>query len=290
MSTRAEFIVDLIRRQTGNQNEDGVYTSEIIASLNDAQKRLQSLIVQNHAHTFKKQAFIDVVANQLEYNLPTDIFHPGKVDAVYRKETSGAVDLRHYWPLTQVTEAELNIVYGYIIRGNAISLTAYPQSSLASGLMVSYTKALKKIEIRRGQITSLSPLTVNTATVPTHTLWDTDYLTIVDKDGAQKVTGIVFSGYLAGVITTASSLAGASVGDFVIYGANSTTHHEMPDVCEEYLRNYANAKINYRDSSSDMKGAMELLQMDEAQIVPLFAKDESDINYIPVIDPLPMLY
>ena len=281
MSGRAEKLLVDIRRATGNENIDGIPDVEFVRYLNDAQQRLHSLIVSTHPNSFRKQYTIDTVNGQTAYDLPTDVFMDTYIHLVEKRESNseGA-----YYPLQRIDPIETNRVHGYFIRDKQIILSSEQISPVSGGLRVTYTRKLKDIEIRRGTITSLSPLTINNQPTGTDFAY-VDEATIVDKYGDQVVTGIEVTSYNSGtgIITTPTSLTGAATGQFVVYGGNSTTHHEWPDVAERYLFEYCCLRINHRDSSADWNKAVDLLNNLENDLVALFAGGDQEVKYPTIV-------
>jgi hypothetical protein len=230
-----------------------------------------------------------LVLNQDEYDLPSDIYANHMVTTVERNESTDSVE--SYYPLKRIDPSERSRIWGYFVREGKLILDRDSNKSVTSGLRLQYVKKIPRIDIRRGVITSLTPLTITS--VPTGTDFAlTDYLSIVDKDGDQKVTNIYITGYNSGtgVISTTATLTGASIGDYVVYGANATTHSELPELFEKYLMEYCAMRIFHRESSSDTNFASQLIQKIETDLVDLYSEDHQDTKEVVVTDYSNLVY
>jgi len=289
MAATVNSLLALVRKSTGNRNTDGIYDDEFIESFNDAQKLIQARLVDVNSNIFFKTGYLSIVSGQVEYDLPSDLFMSTMIKTVEITSTAnGSLDT--YYPLQLVERVEQSYLYGYKISGGKLILSFTPSVGVANGIKLDYVKSLKRLELRRGTITSLAPLTVNTATVPDKTFWDSDYLTIVDLNGVQKVAGVVFTSFSAGVIITPPSVTAAAIGDYVIYGANSTTNHELPDIFDTYLREFCKLMIMHRDSSSDSELESSILTKVEDTLISIYANDNRATKNIPITDIEAMIY
>jgi hypothetical protein len=70
----------------------------------------------------------------------------------------------------------------------------------------------------------------------------------------------------------------------VVRGKYSSTHSQLPDICEKYLLEYCNMRIFVRDSSTDQAEVAILMQKIEATLKQAFAEPDSDPDRIPIID------
>jgi len=279
---RLDFLLDQVRNSSGNTDVNAIKDDEIVQYFNDGQERIQSLIVQKYPRLFTKESVIALTLNEDEYDLPTDVFTPHRIRCVERTDTNSD----GYYRLPRINPIERNRLHGYFLRENKLILDRESRISNSIGLRIQYVKKIPKIDIRRGQITSLSPLTVDTGTVPENTDFNVDYISIVDKDGTQNVTGIYITGYTAGtgVIATTATLTGASIGDYVVYGTYASTHSELPDVMEKYLLEYAAMRLFHRDSSVDIATQSQLLLSVENELEQLFSDDHEDVKEVVIKD------
>lgn len=279
---RLDFLLTQVRRTTGNTDVNAIIDDEFVQYFNDGQERIQSLVVQRYPRLFTKEGTINLVLNQDEYDLFSDMFTPHRVRCVERTETNED----GYYRLPRINPVERNRLHGYFLRENKLILDSTSRISKTDGLRVQYIKKIPRIDIRRGKITSLSPLTVDIATVPENTDFSTDYISIVGEDGTQNTTGIFITGYTSGtgVIATTNPLTGASIGDYVVYGTYGSTHSGLPDIMEKYLIEYCAVRVFHRDTSVDLQGQSALLQSIEIELEQLFSDDNEDVKEVVIKD------
>jgi len=63
-----------------------------------------------------------------------------------------------------------------------------------------------------------------------------------------------------------------------------TDESELPDVVEEYFMAYVERKIQYVDSSNDFTNANFLTKEEKLAIKELFAENNQDVQYPPIVD------
>lgn len=301
---RSDLLINQIRRATENvefSDSTGISNEEFLQYLNDAQNRIQSLIVQKNPEVFLKEKIIPAVRSQEAYSLPSDIYIGSMVRMVDYASTGLATDYQ------QLKQGRLMERLGgissspsfYIRRGSQILLQPSPDDASGS-IRVTYVKQLPKIDLRRGKVLSATLGAGNTIT--TLTLDSTEaideveleeelVLTVVDKNGVAKMKGITFTDInsTSGVVSVDASFVyedgeSISAGDYVVRGANSTTQSELPEACERYLIEYSNFRILNRDSNSDQAGQSPLLQSIEGEIVGLYAEPDQDVDYVSILD------
>jgi len=287
---RLELLINQSRRATENNDVAGISTLEFEQYYNNAQDRLQALIHTAHPETdfFAAEGFVSLTPNTDAYDLTTmkdedeNIFNSrilafNSVFLVERTEGNA------YFPLKFISSKERRTGYGYFFQNKKIILAPSSSGSFPKGVRITYAKKLRDLGIRRGEITSLSPLTI-TALGDATDLNDTDYLTIVNKDGISKVDDVEMGGWNSGtgIITTTTDVSAAAVGDYVVYGEFASTHSELPDICERYLLEFCNMKIFMRDSSADASMQSSLVKSLEDDILELFKDNTGDVVHVPI--------
>jgi len=287
---RLELLINQSRRATENNDVAGISTLEFEQYYNNAQDRLQALIHTAHPETdfFAAEGFVSLISGEDAYDLTNLEDEDGisfksqilAFNSVFLIERSSG---NAYSPLKFISSKERGIGYGYFFQNKKLIIAPSPSGSTSKGIRVTYAKKLRDLGIRRGTITSLSPLTI-TATGDATDLVDTDYLTIVDKDGASKVDNVVMGGWNSGtgVITTTTDVSAAAIGDYVVYGEFASTHSELPDICERYLLEFCNMKIFMRDSSADASIQSSLVKSLEDDIIELFKDNTGDVVHVPI--------
>ena len=302
---RLELLISQSRLDTDNSDFSegrGIQDSQFIDWANNAQDRLQSVIVGVHATAFKATTDIDCVVQQEAYDVPTDTYQGSLIHKV-RFSPNG--EERQFFPLTQGGDLDrMPGAFGrpsvYVIEDKKLLLARIPDS--AGKLRVTYSRQLPRLDIRRGKVTSVvvvgtsvSDLTMDPVTMDQEGIdyiVEVGYICIVDKDGRRKaieipvtaidaVTGVVAieAGYELGAGETIAA------GHFMVAGPNSTTHSELPDNCERYLIAAMNMKAERKDTSSNTSAWKDERDEIEGDIKASFAEADQDVDYVPVIDP-----
>lgn len=307
---RLESLITQARADSDNSDfadDRGIQDNQFVQWANDAQDKLESLLVGLHCPLLQAEKESDAVARQREYDLPDDMYQNTSYECI-EFSTDGQSD--NYYPLDQKTKRERGAgAYGdpsiYAIRGRKFQPAPMPSSSGGS-FRVTYYKALPKIDIRRGRVSAVtldsSARTITTLTLDTTDTWDEahidrieelGYISVVDRDGEQQMRRIPVSSInrTTGVVTLVAGFVYDSgetitVGDYVVSGRDADSHSQLPDNCERYLIVYMAWKGQKKDSSQD---AMETLKAElkdiEDALTSTFAEPEQDFDGIPILDP-----
>lgn len=301
---RLEHLIDQSRRATDNTDftdTTGIPTEEFIQYINDAQTRIQTLIVQTNPDVFQSQTEIDAVARQEAYDLPSDTFIGQRIDLVEYSHSGQAQDYNQLKQgrLSERVSGLFATPAFYIRRSGTILLQPAPESS--GKIRVTYTKQLPRLDNRQGVVGSVT-LDGSTRTITslildtTQTINDVElssenYISVIDKYGTIKMKNIPISAVSAGsgVVSVDAGFvysAGESIsaGDYVVRGHNSTDHSELDDICERYLLEYCNLRILGRDSSDDVATTSPLLQGIEEDIVSMYREPDNDVDYVTMLD------
>lgn len=302
---RAEQLLTQIRRQSNNEAygpNSGLSQQELLQYINDGLRDLQNTIVNEHDRAFITETFLDTVANQEFYALPDDMLdHGGIVSLEY--SDSGLTP--YYYKLDPLTPRERSSRVSaspsyYIRRANGILLRPIPSASVTNGLRLQYIKRLDKLNIRCGQVQSvtlgvntITNLTLNPASFNDPTGFDEDdYLCIVDQDGNVKMRNIRFESINvgSGVVTVSASYTfqpgeTIAVGDYMVIGRNTSTNQlDIDETVENYLINYAVLRAQQSDSSGDFRESAEVLAQMKQQIVDSYAQMDDDFRSVPEIN------
>lgn len=298
---RVDRLIDQVRRQTENQDfsdTTGIDTVEFLQYMNDAQHRLQGLILQQHPSLFQKESTIDIVANTETYTIPADAFLFNKIVQVEYSPTGREED---YYPLQLISLKNRNSgINGhplfYIRKSGQILLNPIPQTSVAN-IRLTYIKRIDNLDIRRGQVdavtltsNSVTVLNIDPSSIDATALNQEDYICVVNKDGLVKMRNIPisFANETTGEITldagfTFETGETIAIGDYVVGGKDATTHSELPRTTERYLLAYCAWKIFARDSSVDVQEQTQELLALERDLVDSFADIEDDVQYVTIL-------
>ena len=303
---RIEHLIKQGRRFTENEQigvTDGILDMEFVEYLNNAQDSMVIGIYQTNNDLLTKELQFNGVQGQEAYDLPFDIFTDSHVVDLSWTRTG---QLRDLSPLEKVGFKERFIEVGvpdrYFLRRKQLFLNKMPDSSSQLGLLL-YNPRLPRLDIRSGKVSAvvldvpnlvITSLTLDGAfdVLLANALFDeTDFLTVVDRDGNIKMKAIPIDSVntTTGVVTLDSSFvyeAGETiaVGDYVCLGAYTSTHSELPEICERYLLEYLYKRIFFRDSSDDWQLADRDLQESKKEIIDVIGLETSDVEYPAILN------
>jgi len=300
---RVELLIDQCRRSTDNQDftdTTGIQDEEFLQYLNDAQERLQALILQQHPDQFLVETEIPSVAQQEAYTLPQDAYISSRVKEVWYSHSGNP---NNYYRLKKGALAER--VDGissepcfYLRRNNKLLLQPRPQSS--GGLLrVLYQQRLPKLDKRRAVVSAVT-LTGNeitsltfdpTENIDDEALLEEGYISIVDKYGNVQMRFIPVTAIdtTTGVVTIEPGFEfedgeEIEVGDYALRGTFSSSHSQLPETTERYLLKYGQWVVLKRDSNDESQESNQELKEMEAEIVSSFADPDDSVPLIPITD------
>ena len=303
---RVEHLLLQIRRHTENSQEgttDGISDLELIEALNNAQESMTARIHLTNNKLLADELEYASVANQEAYDVPFDLFSNSHVIDFAWSTSSDYADLV---PLEKVGFKERIRDTGYpskyILRKNKVLVNRIPQNAGQLGVMT-YNPRLPRLDKRSGQVTvatlntgarTITTLTLSAIITPTlaNAHFDqTDYLTVVDRDGVIKMKDIPIDSVntTTGAVAIASGFVYAvgetiAVGDYVCLGAYSTTHSQLPETCERFLLMFGYKRVFLRDCSNDYIAQDKELQDLMNEIMEVIGMESSDVEYVPLLD------
>lgn len=298
-----ESLIQASRRATGNTDFSetaGIGDEEFLQALNDAQEEIHALINVMFPTILMSTKLQAIQAGVDAYAIPVDCYMGTRLDFLEYSPSGLTSD---YYPIRKGSVKErINGQSGnpafYIRQGASVIIQPPPQQG---GIVrMTYQKAVPVLDKRRATVasvvlsgSSITSLTLDTAVdLDAVALEEQNYITIIDKNGAVKMRYIpidnVDSG--TGVVTVSAGFtfeAGETIsaGDFAVRGKYSSTHSQLPDICEKYLLEYCNMRIFMRDSSTDQAELGALMQKIENTLKQAFAEPDNDPDRIPIIDP-----
>ena len=314
---RTELLLESIKRQVESQIDSsggGISDEEILDHLNSAQFGLYSEIVQSVPDILLVDSFINLVANQESYDLPTDIHLGTAIKSVWYKFGS---DAGEYTKIPSNIEFNRDTSYTadfpafYIRKDNKILINPIPQSALTSGLRLSYQKKVRRLDIRRGRISAisksgstLSTLSINltpslgkdgnTTVAARNMLNKCDKICVVNKAGRAVLNNIPVDAYNSstGVLTIGTTDADAAftttftspdfVNNYIVIGEYSTTHGDFPDeTVERYLVAYSTMCLLRRQGNPDeVNMKIQEMQVIKGDILNSYECPDQDIKYL----------
>lgn len=116
-----------------------------------------------------------------------------------------------------------------------------------------------------------------------------DRVTLVDSEGVQlagnlRVTEFDEDTGLLAVTYSGTPPIDDSTTGYLCFGANSSTHSQLPDVAERYLTEYMSFRIQMRDSNSESVDQSSVLRTLEEEIIDSIANLEEDLPNISILD------
>lgn len=302
---RADILINRIREQTGNQDygaNAGIADTHIVEYMNNGLEFIEEGITSEHSKQFQAESFISLVASQEKYDLPDDYLQSGGTVAVYYAlgDVTGNnpnwVKLKRVGSLERGTGFVSQYPGGYRIVNKQLWLTPIPSTAKTNGVRVEYIKRLSRLDIRRGKI---SAVTLNTGALSITSMTVTNYgspdefnlneaCCVVDADGTLKMRGIKLDGSLtAGAVPVRSGFTytsgdTAAVGNYVVFGALSSTHQlDLDEMVDRFLIAYAVWKVQRQDSNNDSsEQSAELTSMRDS-ILAAYATTTEDITLVP---------
>lgn len=298
------LLITASRRATENEeftDTAGIQDEEFIQYLNDGQEEIHSVINSTFPHILMQQSIGQVTQNVEAYPIPWDAYLGTRIDFLEYSPTGITKD---YYPLKKgslkerLTGVSANPAF-YIRNDTQVLLQPPPQQG--GSLRFTYQKAIPRLDIRRASVVSVVLDTTNRTitslyfdpalNIDSAALLEENYLTIVDKNGMVQMARIPVEAIdiTTGEVTVSPGFiyqAGETItpANWACRGKHSTTNSMLPDVCEKYLLEYANARILMRDSSSDANSVAQIMAKVQSTLQTAFAEPDSDPDYVPVLD------
>ena len=220
---RTEFLITEVRKSTDTTDTAVIKDAEFIYYFNYAQKLIQNIIVKNNVKNdlLLFEETYDATASG-QYTLPTNSFAKNSIMIVEAKTGVDTVN-DGYRPVDRIDPSEASIRFGYYLLDNVLYLSGMNTNYNILSLRVRAFKRLPKMDKRWGRIQ-----TVNAGvSIVLEPGYDSDintiddYITVVDKYGAQKRANVYIDSFSSGTLATTDALTGVTAGDYVCLGANS---------------------------------------------------------------------
>ncbi len=289
---RLEILIDLARELSGNQRYDansGVSQNVFVNYFQSAQDSLVKNIVNVKSKYFLKDVTVPVVAGQELYSYPSDMF-------LFNFDTVEWSQNNLNWiPLDRsITKDRQNIrvgyPFGYWCNQDGYHLTP----PLTSGyLRLNYIRQIPRLEKRSGIVASVVGTPITSITLTTSDASDDetylnkfDTISIVGRDGVQKIASIPITGVSTGTITVSSytlaSGEAVAAGDYVCAGNNATNKPLFPDFCETFFLKYAAYCAKYGDSSKWEAETKSDMTQSMSELIDNFKLMTDDISNVPI--------
>lgn len=273
---RTEYLVTELRNSTDNVEANGIKDAELVAYLNYGQKLIQNIIfkVNPKADIFKKKVLYTYSASG-EYELPNDIFAENAISQVEYLLNG------RYLPISRIDEMEKSSSCGYYTENKTVIIGGYQNYDVR----ITCFRELPRMDKRWGKVSVATPgvslvLTGNDTNAPTVD----DYISVVDKFGAQILQGVFIDTYTGATWSTTNALTGVTSAHYVCMGKNSVNASELPVACETYLLDYARQRIYTRNNYEDANKQVYFTDSQRADISDLFKNNQKDVMNLPITD------
>lgn len=298
------LITTQIRPKTGNTafstdtttgvTEEGISNDLIVGFCNDALAFIQSRIINVYPGEFVEENVQNTVADQEEYEINDNIFLNNKILSV---EFSHDGRLENYFPLPPALMGQRDTasgrVYQYIRRNGKFLLNRIPRDANGK-LRINFYRALDKLDIRRGKVSSHTTGTIvlaNDSDLDSYSLSNAQYICVVSKLGVVKDYNIPVTSYdtvSRTINIPVSSDYNTANGDYVVIGKYTSTHlpEDKPIRLLDYCKVFAQARIHNVDSSVDEINERIEVATVLNDIVDNFTEMTHDIMDVPIVDDL----
>lgn len=284
---RTEYLLTELRNSTDNTDVNAIKDAELIAYLNYGQKLIQNIVFAANvkADIFKETVVYDAVESGT-YALPSNKYAVNSISLVEGKFGPDNVN-SGFRPIERVDKSEASNLFGYYTENSNVQITGLNINLQIVQLRVTYFKVLPRMDKRWGQIKTVSSAVSLEMEAGYDTLASTvdDYISAVDKYGAQVLAEIYIDSFAGGATwTTTNTLTGVIAGQYVCMGKDTVNASLLPDECETYLLDYARQRIYTRNVYEDANKQVYFTDQQKADIAALFSNNQKDIIYPPITD------
>jgi hypothetical protein len=283
---RTEFLLTEIRNSTDNTDTNAIKDAELIAYLNYGQKLIQNIVfAANIKSDIFKQTEVYEANESGVYDLPNDIYAVNSISLVEGRFGLDNVN-SGFRPIERVDKSEAANMFGYYTEDNQLVLTGLNINLQVVQLRVTYFRVLPRMDKRWGQINTVNSgvsLVMETGYDSNASTVD-DYVSVVNKFGAQVLGGIFIDDFNGATWETTDTLTGVVAGQYVCMGKNSVNASLLPDECETYLLDYARQRVYTRNVYDDANKQVYFTDQQKTDIAALFSNNQKDIIYPPITD------
>lgn len=278
MLIRSDILLTQIREESDTTDDNSLSDQILLRYINDAQKTIQNIIFQNDKlnNVFTQWKEITTNSSTLEYSLPNDVFAENSIIGVYAINSSDEVLYRY----EKGGFGEKGSSRQYSLKNRKIVLSTYPTNNL----LVVYNYRYSSLSKRVASVDSVASQVITVTEILANFDSLDEYVTIVDKYGTQIVTGLYIDSYSNPSLTVEGDLTDVTSSHYVVLGRDASSHSDLPEECEPYLKEFVKRKIYAHINSTKLKDTAVFTQQEKEDIADLFADKNSDIEYPYIVD------
>jgi hypothetical protein len=290
-------LLEEIREHTDNSEytvsggvfSEGLSHNLLLKYINEGQELLQGEIILVYPDEFTDEEII-AMAGVEAYSIADNVFLNNKLLNV---EYSSSGQDRDYIPLPQrtlrdrVTFTSTNPSF-YIRRNGQLLFNPIPTNTRGRA-RVTFYRALDRLDIRRGKISSKTATTIVLADdtdLDNAKLGSAQYICIVSALGVVKDYNVLVSSYdsVTRTITIPSQTLVGAANDYVVVEQYTTTHSTLPINCEKFITTYCQLRTFNKDSSEDSIQETGILKDLRNEIINNYSEMSQDVQEIPELD------
>ena len=276
MLIRSDLLAEQIRNESDTTDDNSLTDAILIRYMSDAQKTIQNIVFQADKlnNVFTQWATITADSSALVYDLPVDVYAENSIIAVHAIDSRGRL-VRRY---DKGGFGERSAGWQYSLKNRQIVLTTYPTNDI----LISYNYRYPTMQKRLCPIVSVASQVVTVGTVASDlTAFDTldEYVSVVDKYGSQIARGLYIDAYSNPSLTLEGDLTSITSDHFLVLGKDASTHSDLPEECEPYLKEFVKRKIYAHINSTKLKDTAVFTAEEKEDIAELFADKNSDVEY-----------
>lgn len=275
---RTDIMLNRVRQESDTADENSLSDFILTNYFNDAQRTIQKIIFSNDQlnNVFTTYTRISTVTNQVEYDLPINMYADNSIISVFLINSANEIGHR----FSKNAFGEKAQAYSYSIRNKKIIFNHEPPDDV----LVVYNYRYPLMSKRVAKVDSVSGQDITVSEVVAGFSTEDERVCIVDKYGQQIATNLYIDNFSDPTLTVEGDITSVTGGNFVVLGANSSSHTSMPEECETMLKTFVQRKILAHVNSKKLSNTNVFTKEEREDLAELFADKHSDIEYPMVVD------
>lgn len=276
-----QFLINDVREQTDNRDENGVKDREFIRYFNDGIKTIQTMIFKNNplsSYYQESVEFTPLTASRV-YDLPSDVYADNAVARVEVKSGNIWNPIDRAWP------EEGNTFFGWYTENKKLILTGQRDLAYPNTIKVTYFQRLPRFDKAWATVDSAVEQVLTISGIDTEMFRVDRFISILTVDGEVRVANLSYVKTSDTTLTVVGDISDVVAGDVVVMGKNSLITLDMPEECEPYLMDYVAQRIVGRNNYGEDWNKMNYWTSEErANILSIFADASQAEVRAPITD------